>query len=40
MQTVDHISGIMWLCSWPVLIYAAYKFIVINIHHFEENILK
>jgi len=35
---VDYTSGLLWLSVWPVLIYVSYKFIVLNINHFEENI--
>jgi len=35
---VDYTSGIFWFATWPVLIYITYKFIVLNINHFEENI--
>jgi hypothetical protein len=33
---VDYVSGAVWMCTWPVLIYISYKFIVLNINHFEE----
>jgi hypothetical protein len=35
---VDYTSGLLWLSTWPVLIYISYRFIVLNINHFEENI--
>lgn len=33
---VDYLSGSIWMCTWPILIYVSYKFIVLNINHFEE----
>ncbi len=38
MESISYTSAIIWLCSWPVLIYVAYKFISINIEHFEKNL--
>jgi hypothetical protein len=38
MEVVNYTAGILWYVSWPVLIYIAYKFITLNITHFEENI--
>lgn len=37
---VDYTSGMLWLASWPVLIYVTYRFIILNINYFEENIRK
>jgi len=37
---VNYTVGMMWLSVWPLLIYVSYKFIAINIAHFEENINK
>jgi hypothetical protein len=37
---IDYTSGILWLAAWPVLIYVSYRFVVLNINHFEENIRK
>ncbi len=38
METIDYTSAYIWLASWPILIYVAYKFISINISHFEKNL--
>lgn len=35
---VNYTSGLLWMASWPVLIYVSYKFIMLNIEHFEEYI--
>ncbi len=40
MENIDYVSGIIWLCSWPVLIWIAYKFVSINIEHFEKYLSK
>lgn len=38
MENIDYSSSILWLATWPILIYATYRFIVLNIGHFEEFI--
>lgn len=38
MEIVNYTAGILWLLVWPALIYGAYRFIVLNITHFEEFI--
>ena len=40
MEAINYTSGILWLAAWPVLIYVSYRFIVLNISHFEEFINK
>lgn len=30
---MDFTEGILWFCSWPVLIFVAYKFVMINLKH-------
>jgi hypothetical protein len=37
---IDYTSGMLWLATWPVIIYVSYRFILLNINHFEENIRK
>ncbi len=38
METISYMDGMYWFASWPVLIYVAYKFVSMNLEHFEENI--
>jgi hypothetical protein len=38
MEVVNYTAGILWYTSWPVLTYISYKFVTLNISHFEENI--
>lgn len=38
METIDYTSAILWYASWPVVIFISYKFVRMNIEHFEENI--
>ncbi len=38
MEAIHYTTEILWLCTWPVLIYVSYQFIVLNISHFEENL--
>lgn len=38
MEMINYTSGVLWLMTWPALIYVAYRFIVLNITHFEEYI--
>ncbi len=40
METISYTAGMMWYLSWPVLIYVTYKFVSMNLEHFEENINK
>ena len=35
---VNYIAGILWMLAWPALIYVSYKFVILNINHFEEYI--
>lgn len=35
METVNYTSGLLWLSLWPITIYVSYRFIVLNIEHFE-----
>ncbi len=30
---MDFIEAIIWFCSWPMLIFVAYKFVMINLTH-------
>jgi len=38
MEPISYTAGIIWYCVWPVLIYVTYKFVYLNIEHFEKNI--
>jgi len=38
MEPVSYTAGIIWYGIWPALIYVSYKFIYLNIEHFENNI--
>jgi len=38
MESINYTSAIIWYSVWPVLLYVAYKFISLNIDHFEKNI--
>jgi len=38
MEVVNYTSGLLWLCSWPILIYIAYHFCSLNMNHFEEHL--
>jgi len=35
MEVINYTSGFLWLCVWPITIYVSYRFIVLNIDHFE-----
>ncbi len=35
---VNYTAGILWMATWPVLIYVSYKFVMLNISHFETYI--
>ncbi|WP_256431226.1 hypothetical protein [Sulfurospirillum diekertiae] len=35
MEAINYTSGFLWLCTWPVIIYVSYRFIALNIDHFE-----
>jgi len=36
MEAINYTSWLLWLCVWPITIYVSYRFIVLNIDHFEE----
>ncbi len=36
MEAISYTSGLLWLSTWPMIIYISYRFIVLNINHFEE----
>lgn len=35
---MEHLTSILWLLSWPVLIYVAYRASVFAIKIFENNL--
>jgi len=38
MEPISYTSGMIWYFSWPVLIYITYKFVSLNIDHFDKNL--
>ncbi len=32
-KTMDYSDAIFWYASWPVLIYVAYRFVLLNMKH-------
>ena len=38
MEPISYTAGIIWYSVWPVLIYVSYRFVSLNIEHFEKNI--
>lgn len=38
MEAINYTSGLLWLCVWPITIYISYRFIVLNIDHFEAHL--
>jgi len=40
MEEISYVSGILWYALWPFTIYVAYKFVLINIEHLENNLEK
>ncbi len=30
---MEYIDAIIWYCVWPVLIYVAYRFVLLNMKH-------
>lgn len=34
---VNYTAGMLWMATWPVLIYVSYKFIMLNITYFEKH---
>jgi hypothetical protein len=34
---MEHLSSILWLLSWPVLIYVSYKLCAFTVKVFERN---
>ncbi|WP_457605735.1 hypothetical protein [Nitratifractor sp.] len=30
---MDYTTAILWYASWPVLIYVAYRFVLLNLRH-------
>ncbi len=35
---MEHLSSILWLLTWPLLIYASYRLSVYMVRVFERNI--
>lgn len=38
MEEISYTAEIIWLLTWPALIFVSYKFIALNINHAEENL--
>ena len=38
MEEINYTAEIIWLLVWPALIFVSYKFIALNINHFEEHL--
>ena len=32
----EYLNAIIWYCTWPVLIYISYKFVLINLKHHNK----
>jgi hypothetical protein len=30
---MNYIDGILWYASWPIVLWVAYKFVMINLYH-------
>ncbi|VEG81022.1 Uncharacterised protein [Wolinella succinogenes] len=37
---VNYVHSLLWLISWPVVIYVCYKFILLNMDQTERNLRK
>jgi hypothetical protein len=33
---MEHLSGMIWYATWPVIIYLSLKFVELNLHHFSK----
>ncbi len=33
---MEHLEGILWYSAWPVLIYLAYRFVLLNLKHYTK----
>ena len=31
----EYTEALIWFTSWPILIFVAYKFVVLNLKHFD-----
>ncbi len=40
MEEISYNAGMIWFATWPILIYVSYKFVKLNLEHFENNINK
>ena len=38
MEEINYTVETIWLLVWPALIFISYKFIALNIEHFENNL--
>ncbi len=33
---MEHLSGMIWYATWPVIIYMSFKFVELNLRHFAK----
>lgn len=33
---MEHLAGILWYATWPVIIYLSWKFVQLNLRHFAK----
>lgn len=33
---MEHLSGMIWYATWPVIIYLSFKFVELNLRHFAK----
>lgn len=33
---MDYINSLTWIAFWPILIFAAYKFVALNVEHIQS----
>ncbi len=33
---MEHLSGMIWYATWPIIIYLSLKFIQLNLRHFAK----
>ena len=38
METIDYTTGMLWYGMWPLVIFVAYKFVLMNVEHLEDNL--
>ncbi|MCJ7766739.1 MAG: hypothetical protein MUP09_12530 [Thiovulaceae bacterium] len=33
---MEHLSGMIWYATWPIIIYLSWKFVELNLRHFSK----